>query len=365
MAACVQKMEKFKPHLAQVAVQIAYAGMNVLTKLALADGMNHFVFVTYRQIIATLAIAPLAYVLERKQRPPMTLSIFFQIFLLALGGIAINQNFYFAGLNYTNSTFAAATTNLIPVVTFVMATVLRYENVNIRSLRGLAKVVGTIVCVGGAMVMTLYKGSVIKMLNAYNSIASNNILGSILLFASVFAWSSWIIFQAPVVKKYPAQLSLTAMMCMFGALQSGVIALIFEHNTSSVWTIGWNLELLSYVYTGLICSAFAFFVQTWCVHLKGPVFAAVFNPLNTIVVAILECFILHASLHVGSVVGSVLIVGGLYSVLWGKAKDHKINNQGNSTEVNPSKNNNMAGDAENQETAIAIRQPLLLNGSNY
>lgn len=364
MAGCVQKMGKFKPHLAQVAVQMAYAGMNVLTKVALADGMNHFVFVTYRQIIATLAIGPLAYVLERKRRPPMTWALLFQIFLLAFGGITINQNFYFAGLNYTNSTFAAATTNLIPVVTFLMATVLRYENVNIRSLRGVAKVVGTIVCVGGAMVMTLYKGSVIHMLNAYSSTANNSILGSILLFASVFSWSSWIIFQAPVVKRYPAQLSLTAMMCMFGAMQSGVIALIFEHSTSSVWTIGWNLELLSYIYTGLICSAFAFFVQTWCVHLKGPVFAAVFNPLNTIVVAILECFIFHASLHVGSVVGSLFIVGGLYSVLWGKAKDHKINNQGSPTEADPSKENNMAGDEENQENGIAIRQPLLQNGSD-
>lgn len=293
----------------------------------------------------------------------MTLPILFQIFLLALGGITINQNFYFAGLNYTNSTFAAATTNLIPVITFVMAAFLRYENVNMRNLRGQVKVVGTIICVSGAMVMTVYKGPVIEMLNAYNSTSSNNILGSILLFASVFAWSSWIIFQAPIVNKYPAQLSLTAIMCMFGALQSGVVALIFEHNTTSVWAIGWNLELLSYVYTGIMCSALAFFVQTWCIHLKGPVFAAVFNPLNTILVAILECFILHVNLHVGSVVGAVLIVGGLYSVLWGKAKDHKINNQGSPTEEDHFKSNNI-GDADDEQTAILIRRPLLQNESN-
>ena len=55
--------------------------------------------------------------------------------------------------------------------------------------------------------------------------------------------------QSPVVKKYPAELSLTGLMCMLGAVQSGVLALICEYKTPSVWAIGWNIELLSYVYT--------------------------------------------------------------------------------------------------------------------
>jgi len=369
MAISMQKMEKFKPHIAQIAAQATYAGMNIITRIALVDGMNHFVFVTYRQAVATLVLAPLAYVLERNQRPPLTWSIFFQIFLLALCGTTINQNLYFTGLYYTNSTYASATTNLIPVVTFLMATILRYEKVDIKTLRGKAKVVGTIICVGGAMVITLYKGSVIKLLTAYNFtanyMASKRVLGCILLFGSVFTWSSWITFQAPVVKKYPAELSLTALMCMLGAVQSGVLAFICEYKTPSVWSISWNIELLSYVYTGVLCSAFGFFVQTWCVHIKGPVFAAIFNPLNTILVSLLECLVFHDNLHVGSVVGAILIVGGLYSVLWGKAKDHKINNQGSPTEPDPSKSNNMVGDVDNQQTSIVIRQPLLQNGSDH
>jgi len=279
MAVCKQKMEKFMPHLSQVAIQVAFAGMNILNKVALEHGMNNFVFVTYRQIIATLAIAPLAYYFERNQRPALTLSIFCQIFLLALGGITIGQNFFLAGLYYTNPTFASAIMNLIPPVTFVMATILRWENVDIRSMRGQAKVLGIIISVGGAMVMTLYRGPEIKMLNVnlktYKSNENNRILGSILLFGAVITWSAWIVFQAPVVKKYPAQLSLTAIMCMLGAVQTGVIALICEHKTSSVWVIGSDLFSIcdlcaSLVYThkrACICSGFRSIVYCYSCNL--------------------------------------------------------------------------------------------------
>lgn len=356
------KMEKFKPHLAQISVRVIYAGMNIITRIALVDGMNPYVLVTYRQVVATLAIAPFAYVLERDQRPPLTLSISFQIFLLALCGITITQNFYFTGLYYTSSTFTSAMTNLIPVLTFVMAVILRMEKVNIKSLRGQAKVVGIVISVSGAMVMTFYQGPVIKMLNsnlnAYNSKANNWLLGSILLIGSIFAWSSWLVFQVPVLKKYPAELSFTTIMCLFGALQSGVIALIFEHKTSAVWAIGWNIELLSYVYSGMMSSAFAMFVQSWCIRKKGPVFSAVYSPLTTVVVAIMEYFILPDSLHAGCVVGVILIVLGLYSVLWGKAKNDKVKIVDTSVEREHSQNQisedyNIAIEREHSQNLIS------------
>lgn len=363
MVDCKKKMEEFMPHLSQVASQVVYAGMTIINTVALEDGMNNFIFVTYRQIIATLVISPLAFVLERHQRPRMTLSIFFQIFLLALCGITITQNLCLLGLQYTSSTFSAAILNLIPPTTFVMATLLRLENVDIKSRRGQAKVAGIITSVGGAMVMTLYKGPEIKLLNAYNSKANNTILGSMMLLGGVISWASWIIFQDPVVKKYPTQLSLTAIMCFLGALQSGGIALVYARGTSSVWVIGWNIKLLSYVYSGVMCSAFAIFVQAWCIHKKGPVFVAIFDPVCTIVAAILQYFVLRDNLNTGCVVGATLIVVGLYPVLWGKAEDYK-NKEGkimNGPGETACSSENIVEDADDMDTTLDISQPLLHN----
>ncbi|THU60327.1 hypothetical protein C4D60_Mb07t11480 [Musa balbisiana] len=48
-----------------VAVQVGFAGLNVLSKLALDDGMSPFVMIAYRQLVATLFLSPLAIFLER------------------------------------------------------------------------------------------------------------------------------------------------------------------------------------------------------------------------------------------------------------------------------------------------------------
>jgi drug/metabolite transporter (DMT)-like permease len=325
---CFQGIEKLKPHLSQIIYQVAFAGMYIISRVCLVDGMNHFVFVTYRQVTATLAIAPIAYFVERKKRPPLTWLVLCQIFLLA-SGITITQNCYIQGLYYTSSTFGSAALNLLPVFTFAMATLIRLESVNIRTLGGQAKVLGTVISVGGAMIMTLYKGPALKFLSpvaeshliASNSKPNNLVLGSILVFASIVSWSSCIVFQAPVLKRYPAQLSLTTIACLFGSLQSGLIAVIWEHKKSDIWAIRWNVGLLGVVYSGILCSALGMFLQVWCINKRGPVFVAIFTPLGTIITAVLELIIIHVYLRVGSVVGAIVIVVGLYIALWGKAND--------------------------------------------
>uniref|UniRef100_A0A0D6R033 WAT1-related protein n=1 Tax=Araucaria cunninghamii TaxID=56994 RepID=A0A0D6R033_ARACU len=348
----MSRVEQFKPYAAQLAVQGCYAGMNIIVRMALRKGMNHFVFVAYRQAVASLAMAPFAYFLERKERPPMSCAIFWQIFGLAFCGICLNQNLYFAGLADTSATFASATTNLIPIFTFIMAVALRSENVKIRTKRGQAKVIGTIVCVGGALIMTLYKGpklGVAAALNLHLVRVNTWIFGALMLFASAICWSAWLVFQDPIVKKYPAQKSFTELMLVIGTIQSFVVGLLLERNLSA-WKLKWDMELLSIVYSGVLCSAFAFFMQTYCINAKGPVFSAVFNPVATILVAILELAVLHVKLHVGSLVGGVLIIAGLYAVLWGKAKDEKqlkIQRNGSARDI--------------EDCPIEIKEPLLEN----
>lgn len=46
-------------------VQLGYAGYFILSKAALSNGANRFVFAVYRDIIGLLFLAPFAYLSER------------------------------------------------------------------------------------------------------------------------------------------------------------------------------------------------------------------------------------------------------------------------------------------------------------
>ncbi|GMH29422.1 hypothetical protein Nepgr_031265 [Nepenthes gracilis] len=368
-------MEKSKCYIAMICLQFGYAGMNIITKVSLNRGMSHYVLVVYRHAFATAAIAPFALVLERKTRPKMTFPIFMQIFVLGLLGPVIDQNFYYAGLKFTSPTFSCAMSNMLPAMTFVMAVVCRMEKVDIRKVRCQAKVVGTMVTVVGAMLMTMYKGHVINMIwsehmhpraSAPASTDKDWFKGSILLVFATLAWASFFILQAITLRRYSAPLSLTSLVCFMGTLQSIAVTIVMEHK-ASVWTIGWDMNLLAAAYAGIVSSSIAYYVQGLVMEKRGPVFVTAFSPLMMIIVAIMGSFILAENIYVGGVMGAVLIVIGLYSVLWGKYKECKEKEAEEIPETIKAKGTNfmptIIEDVETEKTqkleAIKLKSPVV------
>ncbi|KAL6316521.1 hypothetical protein AAG906_018224 [Vitis piasezkii] len=327
--------ERVQLHLAMLALQFGYAGFHVVSRAALNMGISKLVFPVYRNIIALLLLAPFAYFLEKKERPALTLSFVVQFFLLALVGITANQGFYLLGLDNTSPTFASAIQNSVPAITFLMAAVLRIEQVRLNRKDGLAKVLGTILCVAGASVITLYKGPTIYspstrpdntpplFLSLGDAKGKNWTLGCVYLIGHCLSWSAWLVLQAPVLKKYPARLSVTSYTCFFGLIQFLIIALVIERN-SQAWLIHSGAELFSVFYAGVVASGIAFAVQIWCIDRGGPVFVAVYQPVQTLVVAIMASVALGEEFYLGGIIGAVLIISGLYFVLWGKNEEKKF-----------------------------------------
>lgn len=54
-----------KPTIAMLVLQFTYAAFTLLVRASLTQGMSPRVFVVYRQAIATLSMAPIAYVSSR------------------------------------------------------------------------------------------------------------------------------------------------------------------------------------------------------------------------------------------------------------------------------------------------------------
>ncbi|KAI7743149.1 hypothetical protein M8C21_028291 [Ambrosia artemisiifolia] len=325
--------ETLKPYLYVTFLQFGNAGLVIIAKAALNHGMNHYTFATYRNLIAALVIAPFALIFERKGRPKVTFSIFLKIMLLGFLEPVIDQNLYYAGMKYTTATFAVAMTNIIPAMTFLMAWVCRLEKVNIKKVHSIGKIVGTLVTVGGAMIMTIVAGPTIglpwtkgsttahQQQSATHVSPGDNIKGSMMVIAGCLSWSCFYIVQAITLKSYPAELSLTTLICAAGALQGGIVTVIAEKGNNEAWKLQLDAGLVTMVYGGVICSGLGYYLSGIVMKAKGPVFVTSFNPLCMVIVAVLGSIVLAECLNLGRVVGAVVIVIGLYLVIWGKSKD--------------------------------------------
>ncbi|CAA7037071.1 unnamed protein product [Microthlaspi erraticum] len=322
------------PSLAMVLVQVGYAGMNITSKMAMESGMKPLILVAYRQIFATIATFPVAFFLERKTRPKITLRVLMQAFLCSITGVTGNQVLYFIGLQNSSPTIACALTNLLPAVTFLLAAIFRQEAVGIKKASGQAKVIGTVVCVAGAMVLSFYHGHTIgigesKIHWAYaeniasqgpNSTGSNFLLGPFLIMAAAVSWAVWFIIQTKMSETFAAPYTSTLLMCLMGSIQCGGIALISDHKLSD-WSLTSPLRLISALYAGVVASALAFCLMSWAIQMKGPLYVSVFSPLLLVVVAVFSWTFLEEKLYTGTFMGSALVVIGLYGVLWGKDRE--------------------------------------------
>ncbi|KAF8394166.1 hypothetical protein HHK36_020372 [Tetracentron sinense] len=266
----------FRPVLAMVVVQTSYAIMNLFYEFLTESKMRPTIMVMYRYILASFTLAPFAFFLER------------------------------------------------------------LEGVTIRTLPGMAKLAGTGLTIGGAMLLTFYKGKEIKLWSTGVDLTNHGVtekesnhsqvLGLFLSLATALCSASWYIIQARMSRTYPVVYSSSMLMCLMASLQGFIYSLITERNWKD-WELGWNVSLLVITFSGVIVSGGLLALTTWCIRVRGPLFVSVFSPLSLIFTAIAGSLFFHEKLYVGSTLGAVVIVIGLYLALWEKHQDMKRANQ--------------------------------------
>ncbi|KAG6509368.1 hypothetical protein ZIOFF_027355 [Zingiber officinale] len=341
MAGCTELLCRAKPYVAMISLQFGYAGMNIITKVSLTNGMSHYVLVVYRHAFATLSIAPFALILERyptiHQNPcPFSgLLLNNALFLTQEGEAGDDQVGVFADFRTGIARVGSYLTILLIFASFY------YEVLTARDDKdgeGELKE-GDVPGKGGRnsrhssrshgddTLQRTHSGDGLEPARQFWCIqlpADSRIKQQGM--ASGFHLSHprhlSLGVSAVTLKQYSAQLSLTTWICFVGTLQAIAVTLVMEHEPS-VWSIGFDMNLLAAAYAGIVTSSVAYYVQGLVIEKRGPVFASAFSPLMMIIVAILGSFILNEKIYLGGVVGGVLIVLGLYSVLWGKYKENK------------------------------------------
>ncbi|PON59275.1 Lipocalin-1 receptor [Parasponia andersonii] len=328
-------MENWVAFVGMVVAILAQASNMVVTKVAMSEGTNKFIMAVYSNAISAFILLPSAYFFHRSSDlPPMTFAIICRFFFLALFGCS-GQIFGYVGIEYSSPTLGTAMLNLIPAFTFILAVISRMETVDWRSTSSQAKCLGTIVSISGAFVVTLYKGSpIMKNVSLPNlhiqllfSSQSEWILGGLFLASDCFVSSLWYILQASTQKKYPAVLLAVLYQTSFSAIMAAVFSFIAVKDTNA-WKLKFDMGLVAVLYTAIVSTVIRYSLITWCVWKAGAVYCSMFKPLGIIFTLFMGAILLGESLYLGSLIGAIIIVSGFYAVLWGKAKEDKMEKDG-------------------------------------
>ncbi|GLT35474.1 hypothetical protein SLA2020_099230 [Shorea laevis] len=240
------------PFAAMVGAECSTVGLNILFKAATLKGMSHNIFNAYSFAISTLFLIPFLFIFPAVL-PSFKFPLISRICLLAFIG-SFGQILGYKGIEYSSPTLASSISNLTPAFKFILAIFFKMEKVAFRSSSTQAKMIGTIVSISGAFVAVLYKG--LTVFSSAPPVLLQWHLGSSSL-------SNWLI---------------------------GGLLLVAQYLLFSIW----------YIVQGFISSIIRV-VMTWCLHLKGPVYIAIFKPLAIAIAAIMSALFLGEALHLGSV----------------------------------------------------------------
>ncbi|XVE67981.1 hypothetical protein DITRI_Ditri09bG0031700 [Diplodiscus trichospermus] len=321
------------PFTAMVAVECGYVGVNILFKAATSKGMSNYIFITYTYAIASLVLLPLLFIFQsRAVLPPLKFPFISRICLLGLTGFSAQMCLY-KGIDFSSPTLCSAVGNLTPAFTFILAILFRMEKVALRSSTTQAKIMGTIVSISGTFVVVLYKGP--KVLSSLpwtspsssaflqwpldQSAEANWVIGGALLALAFFFYSISSIIQTQVMEIYPHELTVAFFVNLCATIVALPVSLIAESSLSS-WRLTYSVTVAAVLFSA-VSSSFSYSVHLWGLHLKGPVYVAIFKPLSIAIAAFTSAIFLGEALHLGSVIGAVILSMGFYAVIWGKAKE--------------------------------------------
>ncbi|TVU25251.1 hypothetical protein EJB05_27741, partial [Eragrostis curvula] len=125
---------------------------------------------------------------------------------------------------------------------------------------------------------------------------------------------------AGLLQEYPNKMLVTLSQCVFSTVQSFVVA----ERDFSKWKLRLDVSLIAILYGGFMLNGVGYYLQAWCVQEKGPVFQTAWNPLCLLFTMFCSTFFLGEIVHLSSILSGILLIGGLYSVLWGKSMENKV-----------------------------------------
>ncbi|CAL9125194.1 unnamed protein product [Musa textilis] len=319
--------------LGLVTVQLVGAAYMVFLSPVLSLGIKPLFLVTFGSFVTAALVFPFAVAFEREKWPsglsPMLMARFL---LLALGGVTTFQALLLLGVKKTSPSIASAMPNLAPGIIFIIAACLRFEKVEMMYWYSRAKILGTLLCLGGAVAMSFLQSPSVpppespQRLHSFGENLLENtykdwVIGCLCLLGAVLVISCTTVLQAATMMQFEAPLTLCSITSLLGAFLTAAVQFVVEGRIDIGNPVIKLKSIVAIAILGGMTTAACIAFQTWAVKRKGPVFVSMFSPVQTVCSGILSALVLHQMFKVESLMAMFCMFSGLYMVLWAKGKE--------------------------------------------
>ncbi|XP_030524983.1 WAT1-related protein At5g47470-like [Rhodamnia argentea] len=308
-----------------VGIQVVYAINSVMLSYLMSLGLKPLTFAYFSSFATFLILSPIAFSFERSLWPKkLSLRLMVQLVLISFSGVTLFQTLLMKGIKFTSPALATAMPNLAPGLIFVIAWITRMEKVELSCLYSKVKILGTVVCVSGAVTMSLCSAAKeAPRSSPLRDMIFNRqmIIGCFYLIAAAFVLSINAILQAVTLADFPAPISMCAIMSLIGSIMTAAVQLFEDHKLDNGWPFLSFGKLVTFSFLGGAIGGSCVGFTAWAIKKRGAVLPSMFSPIATVCTVIYSAITFGDTIHMPSLAGMVLMFTGLYFVLWAKGKE--------------------------------------------
>ena len=284
----------FLSHIALILVNLIYALNYTIAKDVMPEYIQPSGFILLRVIGGSILffLTYLFFVKERVKKKD-----FFRLMLCGLFGVAINQLFFFEGLNLTTPINAAIIMTISPVLVIITSAIIIKEKITVR------KIIGIFLGLIGACILILNSGDI--------SFENDFFTGNILVLINATSYAIYLVLVKTLMKRYNP---ITVMFYVF------IFGLIFVlpfgiDEIQKIDLTTFNEEIYLKIGFVVICTTFiAYMFNAFALKSLNPSVVSVYIYLQPLLASLIAIALNSDSLSLVKILSAIFIFSAVFLV---------------------------------------------------
>ena len=284
----------FLSHIALIIVNLIYALNYTIAKDVMPEHIQPSGFILLRVIGGSILFF-LTYFFLVKER--VKKKDFFRLMLCGLFGVAINQLFFFEGLNLTTPINAAIIMTISPVLVIITSAIIIKEKITVR------KIIGIFLGLIGACILILNSGDI--------SFENDFFTGNILVLINATSYAIYLVLVKTLMKRYNP---ITVMFYVF------IFGLIFVlpfgiDEIQKIDLTTFNEEIYLKIGFVVICTTFiAYMFNAFALKSLNPSVVSVYIYLQPLLASLIAIALNSDSLSLVKILSAIFIFSAVFLV---------------------------------------------------